>query len=79
MFTYYKMLTNSVAFFTTAIYNTPNGKILPQKAFFGEIRGFGAESGRCPYEWNAAVSNRDTEPYNSIPVSRLVGGSQAAA
>jgi hypothetical protein len=47
MFTYYKMLTNSVAFFTTAFLNTPKVENSPKNGFFGEFRGFGAESGRC--------------------------------
>lgn len=33
MFTYYKMLTISVAFFTTAILNTPNGKSTEKRIF----------------------------------------------
>ena len=72
------MLTNSVAFFTTAIFNTPNGKILPQKAFLAKFAVLGRNQVAAPYEWNAAVSNRDTEPYNSIPVSRSMTVSQAA-
>ena len=40
MFTYYKMLTNSVAFFTTAIYNTPKVENSTPKGFFRRISRF---------------------------------------
>ena len=43
MFTYYKMLTISVAFFTTAILNTPKGEIHRKTDFsakFVKFRGF---------------------------------------
>ncbi len=72
------MLTNSVAFFTTAFFNTPNGKILPKTDFSAKFAVLGRNQVATPYEWNAAVSNRDTEPYNSIPVSRSMTVSQAA-
>lgn len=64
------MLTNSVAFFTTAIFNTPNGKILPQKAFLAKFGIFCNES-RPPRAKKA-------EPYSSIPVSRSMTVSLAA-
>ena len=71
MFTYYKMLTNSVAFFTTAILNTPKVKNSPKNGFFGEFRLFWWQN-------RPSRSKGDNEPYNSMPVSRSVGGSQAA-
>ena len=70
MFTHYKMLTNSVAFFTTAFLNTPKVENSPKNGFFGEIRNF--------LQRKQASAGKKTEPYSSIPVSRLVGGSQAA-
>lgn len=72
------MLTNSVAFFTTAFFKTPNGKIPPKTDFSAKFAVLGRNQVATPYEWNAAVSNRDTEPYNSIPVSRSMTVSQAA-
>ena len=62
MFTYYKMLTISVAFFTTAILNTPKSEIHRKTDFsakFVKFRDFGGT-------------------YNSIPVSRLITVSHAA-
>ncbi len=38
MFTYYKMLTISVAFFTTAILNIPKVENSPKNGFFSEFR-----------------------------------------
>ena len=56
------MLTNSVAFFTTAFFKTPNGKIPPKTDFSAKFAVLGRNQVATPYEWNAAVSNRDTEP-----------------
>jgi hypothetical protein len=61
-------------------FSTPQkSKIHRKTDFSANFAVLGRNQVAAPYEWNAAVSNRDTEPYNSIPVSRLVGGSQAAA
>ena len=67
------MLTISVAFFTTAILNTPKGEIHRKTDFsanFVKFRGFGAGLGAGDYECDG--SN------NSIPVSRLITVSHAA-
>ncbi len=65
MFTYYKILTNSVAFFTTAILNTPKVENSTKNGFFVKFRGFGAEN---PYN-SIPVSRSMTVSQAALKVS----------